>query len=66
MKSEAIWLSAREAAERSGRHQNTVRRACEAGDLHGGQPKKRGNWRIHVDCLDPWTLGVPCPHRGGG
>lgn len=57
-----IWLTTEQAAERAGRHPVTVRRALEAGALHGGQSKAGGRWRIHVDCLDAWVLGTDCPH----
>lgn len=63
MKSLPIWLSTRQASERSGRHVDTVRRALEAGVLHGGQRKAGGTWRIHIDCLDAWALGNSCPHE---
>lgn len=63
---EPIWLSTNEAADRVGRHKDTVRRALEAGDLHGGQSTTRGRWRIHRDCADAWALGVPCPHQQAG
>lgn len=62
MRSEPIWLSTRQAAERTGRHMDTVRRACESGALHGGQNSAGGSWRIHRDCADAWALGEPCPH----
>lgn len=57
-----IWLTTQQAAERATRHVDTVRRALEAGELHGSQRKARGTWRIHVDCADAWVAGVPCPH----
>lgn len=63
MKSVPIWLTTAQASERAGRHQDTVRRACEAGELHGGQRKKGASWRIHRDCLDAWAAGEPCPHK---
>lgn len=59
---ELIWLDTSQAAARAGRHDVTVRRALEAKQLHGGQPKAGARWRIHRDCLDAWVLGVPCPH----
>ncbi|WP_248582562.1 helix-turn-helix domain-containing protein [Nocardioides sp. InS609-2] len=63
MKANQIWLTTRQAGERADRHPETVRRACEAGDLHGGQTVPgRSSWRIHIDCLDAWVLGQPCPH----
>lgn len=60
---ELIWLSTGQAASRTGRHEVTVRKALEAGDLHGGQAKSRGRWRTHRDCVDAWALGEPCPHQ---
>lgn len=63
MKTTLLWLSTREAAERTGRHEVTIRKALEAGLLHGGQAKARGRWRVHRDCVDAWALGEPCPHQ---
>ena len=66
MKSSLIWLSTRQAAEVAGRHVVTIRRALEAGDLHGGQRKPGASWRIHRDCLTAWLLGEQCPHDPEG
>lgn len=63
MKSTQIWLSTQQAAERAGRHPDTVRRALIAGELHGHQAKANACWRAHVDCVDAWLLGQPCPHQ---
>lgn len=60
---ERIWFDTSQAAERVGLHRDTVLKALEAGGLHGGQPKVRGRWRVHRDCLDAWVLGAPCPHQ---
>lgn len=57
-----IWMDTSDAATHAQRHPVTVRRALEAGELHGSQRAVRGRWRIHRDCLDAWVLGVPCPH----
>lgn len=57
-----IWFNTTQASEHAGRHPDTVRDALEAQRLHGSQPKTRGHWRIHRDCLDAWLLGTPCPH----
>lgn len=65
MEGERIWFDTSQAGY-AGRHPVTVRRALEAGEFHGGQPKSGGRWRIHRDCLDAWVLGTPCPHRRGG
>lgn len=58
-----IWHGTGTAAEYVGCHPNTVLKAAESGELHGTQRKARGRWRIHVDCLDAWAGGRPCPHR---
>lgn len=57
------WFDTRQAAEHTGHHPDTVRRALEAGELHGTQRTVRGRWRIHVDCLDAWVLNQPCTHQ---
>ena len=57
-----IWFSTTQAAEYADRHPVTVRRALEAGQLHGGQRQTGARWRIHADCLDSWLLGTQCPH----
>lgn len=58
-----IWLDTAAAAGRASRHEQTVRKALEAGELHGGQRVAGGRWRIHVDCLDAWCLGEKCTHQ---
>jgi excisionase family DNA binding protein len=60
---ELIWLTTHQGADRAGRHHITVRRALEAGELHGSQRKTGGRWRIHVECLDAWVAGTDCPHK---
>lgn len=60
------WHSTEQAAEHTGYHPQTVRKAAEAGELHGSQRKAGGRWRFHVDCLDAWVAGEPCPHRQAG
>lgn len=62
MKPELLWLTKRQTAERTVRHPVTVRKALEAGDLHGGQRKAGAAWRVHRDCVAAWALGEPCPH----
>lgn len=61
--SDRIWHTTNTAGVYAERHPQTVRRACEAGELHGVQRKTKGPWRIHVECLDAWILGHPCPHK---
>lgn len=58
-----IWLTTEQAAQRAQRHEQTVRKALEAGELHGSQRVTGGRWRIHVECLDSWCLGEKCQHR---
>lgn len=62
-----------QAAQYAGRHVDTIRRALEAGQLHGGQRvnqktgevKKGGRWSIRLECLDAWLDGQPCEHQKG-
>ena len=58
-----IWFSTAEAAGYTGRHVQTVRKALEAGELHGGQRTAGGRWRMHRDCIDAWLLGQKCVHQ---
>lgn len=57
------WLTTVEVATRSRRHPVTVRRALEAGELHGNQPVKGGRWLAHIECVDAWVAGHPCAHQ---
>lgn len=52
------WLTPKQVADRLGRHPDSVRRALEAGQLHGHQPKRRGRWQIHPDAIDAWIRGM--------
>lgn len=61
-----IWLNTAQAAEHVGHHPDTIRKACEAGELHGGQRKANGRWRIHIDCLNDWAGGDKCAHQIAG
>jgi excisionase family DNA binding protein len=63
--SEQLWLNTAQAAERAGVHVETLLVALQAEELHGGQRKKGGRWRIHRDCVDAWALHEPCPHEPG-
>lgn len=58
-----IWHSTRTAADHAGCHPDTVLKACESGELHANQRKKKGRWRINVGCLDAWCAGDPCGHQ---
>lgn len=52
-----IWFSTRQAAEYAGKHQDTVRKALESGDLKGHQRGAGARWSIHRDDLDAWIRG---------
>lgn len=56
-------LKVDQVAEAVGRHPVTVRKALEAGDLHGTQQAKGGRWSIRVDCAEAWADGEKCVHR---
>lgn len=58
-----IWFNTAQASERVGSHVDTIRKAAEAGTLHGTQRKPNGRWRFHVDCLDAWCGGRKCAHQ---
>ena len=52
-----VWLTTAQAAEHTGYHPDTIRKALEAGELRGKQRRPGGHWRVHVDVLDAW--GAP-------
>lgn len=56
-------LTAPEVAEATRRHPVTVRRALEAGELHGTQSGKGGRWTIREDCAEAWADKLPCEHQ---
>lgn len=58
-----VWLTVREMSERARRHSVTVRKALEAGELHGSQPNAGATWRARPECVDAWIDGRPCSHR---
>jgi hypothetical protein len=60
-----IWHDTAQAAEHTGRYVGTVRKALEAGELHGHQRKAGGRWAIHLDCLDAWVGGTACRRHDG-
>lgn len=55
-------LTVNDAATAGSRHPVTIRRALEAGELHGKQRTKGGRWLIQPECLDAWIDQTPCPH----
>lgn len=54
-----------QAAEHAQRSVQTIRRALEAGELHGGQRRAGGRWSIRAECLESWLDAEPCPHGKG-
>ena len=56
-------LNVADAAEYAGKHPVTLRRALEAGDLHGAQRTVRGRWSVLTECLDAWLAGETCTHQ---
>ena len=63
---ERLRFNTAQAAEYADRAVDTIRRALEAGELHGGQRKAGGHWSIRTECLDAWLDGDPCAHQEGG
>lgn len=57
------FLTTKRAAIRSNRHPVTIRRALEAGELHGVQRVKGGVWLIEPACLDAYVAGQLCEHQ---
>ena len=57
--SDLIWLDTKSASVIARRHVDTIRKACESGELHASQ-------RIHRDCLDSWLGGDDCERHGAG
>lgn len=60
---ERLRFNTAQAAEYADRHVDTIRRALESGDLHGGQRKAGGRWSIRRECLDSWLDGRKCEHQ---
>ncbi|MBZ5735029.1 helix-turn-helix domain-containing protein [Nocardioides sp. TRM66260-LWL] len=58
-----IWHTTVQAAGYTSRHPQTVRKAAEAGELHGTQRRPGGHWRFHILCLDAWVMGESCNHQ---
>ncbi|MCD7100472.1 helix-turn-helix domain-containing protein [Pseudoclavibacter sp. 13-3] len=51
------WLSARAAADYTGYHIVTVRRAIAAGDLTASRHGARGHYRMRRSAVDAWVAG---------
>ncbi|MFE2772251.1 hypothetical protein [Microbacterium resistens] len=58
-------LSVADVATAVGRHPVTVRKALEAGELHGTQQTKGGRWSVREDCAEAWADGELCAHKQG-
>ena len=61
--SRLLRVNTAQAAGYSGKHVDTIRRALESGELHGGQRRKHGRWSIRIECLDAWLDGSECAHQ---
>lgn len=59
----AVLLNVTEAAALVRRHPVTVRKALEAGEMHGSQRKARAHWVIREECAIAWVTGEPCAHQ---
>jgi excisionase family DNA binding protein len=59
---ERLRFNTAQAAAYAECHPDTIRRALESGELHGGQRKSRGRWSIRRECLDQWLNGAKCEH----
>jgi excisionase family DNA binding protein len=58
-----LRFSTAQAADYASKHVETIRRALEAGELHGGQRKVGGRWSIRRECLDAYLDGESCQHQ---
>lgn len=52
-----VWHDTKTAASATGMHVQTIRRACESGELTASQRVQGGKWRIHHTDLDQWLRG---------
>jgi len=50
------WLKAKQAAEYSGRHPETLREAMRGGELRGVQNGVGGVWLTKEEWIDEWIL----------
>lgn len=58
-----LRFNSAQAAEYADCHVDTIRKAAEAGALHGGQRTKNGRWNFRLACLDAWLDGDKCEHH---
>lgn len=57
------YLTSDETATLTRRHPVTVRKALEAGELHGSQRTKGGRWTVREECAEAWVEGRLCAHQ---
>lgn len=56
-------LNVAETADLVRKHPVTIRRALEAGEMHGHQRVARGRWTVDERCALAWAMGEPCAHQ---
>lgn len=56
-------LTVDDVAQATRRHPVTVRRALEAGELHGSQAVKGGRWSVREECAEAWADKRACEHQ---
>jgi excisionase family DNA binding protein len=56
-------MTVKQVAAEFGKHPDTVRKACESGELFATQRIKGGRWSIRPDSVDHWLDGTPDPAR---
>lgn len=61
-----LRYSTAQAADYSGRHPVTIRKALESGELHGYQRTVKGRWSIRHECLEAWCDARQCEHQEAG
>jgi excisionase family DNA binding protein len=49
------WETTAQVAERTNRHEVTVRRAVNSGKLHGHQTGPGGRWQFNPLAVDAWV-----------
>lgn len=56
-------LTVVEVADAARKHPQTVRRACESGELHANQSMRGGHWTVREDCAEAWADRQLCVHQ---
>lgn len=58
----SLWMTTRQVADESGRHQESVIRALQKGLLTGSQSRPGATWRISRRAFEAWMAkGAPIP-----